>query len=325
MIAPAKIPVTVITGFPGSGKTTLLNRLLADGIKTAVIIHEFGATPIDQDLLNDRYVPLTVLSGGCLNGQIKEAMAPILKNLWIAWNSAEIKPFRRIIIEASGVVSPQSIVETLLGEPWLSNRYQLRQIVAALAVPSARAQLERYPEARAQVAWADRLLLTQADLADTAQLTNLYNYLQVHAPAMPILPAPLCVSETAALINLAPPILRRIPDGTNVAEHNFRSVTLCMEHMPNWHRLQVILLNLFAAYSGELIRIKGVIHLPEYDLPLALHGSAGRLYPLVHLPAHSGQDRLSRMVLVTTCDPEILANTLLDNLARERGLPMPLH
>lgn len=95
--------------------------------------------------------------------------------------------------------------------------------------------------------------------------------------------------------------------------------------MPNRHRLQAILKNLLTTYSGELIRIKGVIHLPEFDLPLALHASAGRLYPLVHLPAHSGQDRFSRMVLVTACDPEILTNTLLDNLARERGLPMPLH
>lgn len=41
----AKIPVIVITGFLGSGKTTLLNRLLADGVKTAVVINEFGATP----------------------------------------------------------------------------------------------------------------------------------------------------------------------------------------------------------------------------------------------------------------------------------------
>jgi G3E family GTPase len=46
-----KIPVIVISGFLGSGKTTLLNSLLNHLPKTAVIINEFGTTPIDQDLL----------------------------------------------------------------------------------------------------------------------------------------------------------------------------------------------------------------------------------------------------------------------------------
>ena len=122
-----KIPVIVITGFLGSGKTTLLNRVLADGVKTAVVINEFGATPIDQDLLQIQDIPMTVLSGGCLCCQIKGALAPTLKNLWMAWNKAETKPFERIIIETSGVASPEPILDTLLRESWLSKRYHLNQ------------------------------------------------------------------------------------------------------------------------------------------------------------------------------------------------------
>lgn len=61
-----RIPTIVVTGFLGSGKTTFLNRLLADRVKTAVIINEYGKTPIDQDLLQAQEMPLAVLSGGCL-------------------------------------------------------------------------------------------------------------------------------------------------------------------------------------------------------------------------------------------------------------------
>ncbi|WP_143735236.1 GTP-binding protein, partial [Methylocaldum sp. 14B] len=42
----ARLPVIVLTGFLGSGKTTLLNRLLHQGPRTAVLINEFGSTPV---------------------------------------------------------------------------------------------------------------------------------------------------------------------------------------------------------------------------------------------------------------------------------------
>jgi G3E family GTPase len=153
MTTPSKIPVIVLTGFLGSGKTTLLNRLLTDGIKTAVIINEFGSTPVDQDLLQDQAISMTVLSGGCLCCQIKGALAPTLKNLWMAWNGAAEKSFDRLIIETSGIASPEPILDTLLREPWIAKRYALRQVVATLAIPSARDQLDRHAEARAQVVW----------------------------------------------------------------------------------------------------------------------------------------------------------------------------
>ena len=43
-MAPAKVPVTIITGFLGAGKTTLVNRILTEqhGKKLAVIENEFG-------------------------------------------------------------------------------------------------------------------------------------------------------------------------------------------------------------------------------------------------------------------------------------------
>ena len=60
----SRLPVLVLTGFLGSGKTSLLNRLLREGPKTAVLINEFGSTPVDQRLIEQQGVPLMTLRDG---------------------------------------------------------------------------------------------------------------------------------------------------------------------------------------------------------------------------------------------------------------------
>lgn len=303
-----------------------VESLLANGVKTAVVINEFGATPIDQDLLQDQDIPLTVLSGGCLCCQIKGALAPTLKNLWMVWNDAATKPFERLIIETSGVASPEPILDTLLREPWLSKCYRLQQIVATLAIPSVIAQLERHAEARAQMAWADLLLLTHADLVDATQHAELIDYLKLQAPATPTLTTTRDLFDTSTLQSKTPPSFRRVPSGQALPEHGFRSVSLYLEHTPSWHQLQATLQTLLLSHADDLIRIKGVIYVPESSAPLVVHGAAGHLYPPIQLPKRTKQGGRSRLVLITISNPEQLANELLIHFGAERSQnPIRMH
>jgi Ni2+-binding GTPase involved in maturation of urease and hydrogenase len=68
------VPVTIITGFLGSGKTTLLNHILNNqqGIKTAVLVNEFGEIGIDNDLIVATGEDLVELNNGCICCTINE-------------------------------------------------------------------------------------------------------------------------------------------------------------------------------------------------------------------------------------------------------------
>jgi len=316
---PTQLPVIVLTGFLGSGKTTLLNRLLATGPSTAVIVNEFGSIPVDQQLIERQGIPLTILAGGCLCCQIKGTLAPTLRNLWMAWKQAEIKPFQRMIIEASGIASPEPILDTLCRDRWLASRYRLEKIIATLAIPSAIAQLDSFAEARAQVAWADALLLTHADLADADRQAALATYLQAIAPATPKHLASHGQCDPQALLAGASPTLRRLPDGKPLPEHGFRNISLHLEQPLPWPRLQAILQDLLNRHPTDLLRIKGVVYLTEQSEPMVIQAAANRLYPPSALPARASDDLRGRLVFIAGSGIETLAEDLAKAFGPDLG------
>lgn len=104
------LPVTVIGGYLGAGKTTLVNHLLrqADGQKLAVLVNEFGALPIDEDLIEAQDDTMISIAGGCVccsyGNDLVQAM--------IELTNLEQKP-DHILIESSGVAMPGAIASSV--------------------------------------------------------------------------------------------------------------------------------------------------------------------------------------------------------------------
>jgi G3E family GTPase len=198
-----RIPVSVITGFLGSGKTTLVKHLLPQPAMadTAVIINEFGEVGLDHLLVEAAKDDTVLLSSGCLCCTVRGDLVDAMRRLFFRRRAGEIPPFKRVVIETTGLADPAPVLHTLMRDPLVSECYRLDGVIATVDAVNGMDQLDRQMESVKQAAVADRLLLTKSDLADPAQIERLKRRLRALNPAAPIFGVRNGEIDAAELLN----------------------------------------------------------------------------------------------------------------------------
>src|SRR5882672_2587321 len=165
------LATTVLTGFLGSGKTTLLRRALVSPAfsDTAVIVNEIGEIAIDHHLVDFVEGNVLELPGGCLCCAVREDLAQTLRALIDRRDAGEVRPFRRIVIETSGLADPAPILFTLGADPMLDARLHLGRVVTVVDAVTGADTLLRFAEASRQAAVADALVISKTDLAPLSE------------------------------------------------------------------------------------------------------------------------------------------------------------
>lgn len=168
------IPITIITGFLGAGKTTVLNALLRDPefADTAVLINEFGEVQVDHDLVTDFSDELIMTTTGCICCTASSDIKQSLYHLWSKAQAGEIGPFKRVLVETTGLMDPAPVVNALLSpsssalnDRVVGQQFALSRVVTLYDAISGARTLDDHPEALKQLALADAVLLTKTDMA----------------------------------------------------------------------------------------------------------------------------------------------------------------
>ena len=288
----APIPVALLTGFLGSGKTTLLSRLLAHPRmgETAVIVNELGEVAVDHHLLRQVDERTVVLGNGCICCSLRADLADELRDLLSRRTRGEIPPFRRVVVETTGLADPAPILATLVGEPVVKNHFVLERVITTVdAMHGLRGE-----ESVRQAVVADRLVVTKTDVAEAGPLLG---ELAALNPLAEVLEVSFGDVEPELLFAGASRDLRELADLPEVSHGAVEAHSFVLDEELDWSAFGVWLTMLLGARGQDILRVKGLLDIGGAG-PVVLNGVQHVVHPPLHLDAWPDDDRRSRLVFI---------------------------
>lgn len=339
----SKVPVTVVTGFLGSGKTTLISQLIrgANGRRLAVVVNEFGTLGVDGEILKGCAIPdcpeenIVELSNGCLCCTVADDFIPTVEKLL----ALDPRP-DHILIETSGLALPKPLLRAF-DWPAIRSRITVDGVIAladAEAVAAGRfapdpdavrAQAEAdgaidhdTPLAEVfedQIACADVVLLTKADLAGEAGLAAARAAIAAEAPrAVPMVPVTDGAVDPRVILGLgaaAEDDLAARPshhDGHDDHEHDdFDSVVIALPEVADLAALAARIEAVARAH--DLLRVKGYVAVAGKPMRGLVQAVGARVRHQFDRPWRADEVRATQLVVIAEhgrLDPAALTAAL---------------
>lgn len=171
------IPVLVVSGYLGAGKTTLVNHLLRSGTgrRTLVLVNDFGAVAVADELVESREADILTLANGCVCCGMRSTL---MESLLAVLDRVELPEL--LVVETSGVADAAAVARHAMFPG-----FRLESVVVVCDAETVRRRArDRLIGATVlrQLAAADLVVLNKVDLVDEAAQWELRAWLAEHAP-----------------------------------------------------------------------------------------------------------------------------------------------
>lgn len=276
--------LTILAGFLGAGKTTWLRhqRHIGAFADCHIIVNEAADQAVDDLLLQDA-ARLSLIAGGCVCCDAGDRLKAVLHQICDAQSKGQGPS--EILLETSGLAEPAAIVAMLAADPILQRHIRLQEVIVLVDAREAPAQIGREPLCQAQIAAADRIILTKIDqmsqplhalrlglaqLAPMAAIAAAVQGVAVDLPALDPKVQPLRWGQARS-----EPIIAHSLDLTDI----------------DWPSLSVWLSALVHQHGENILRIKGIVDTPAGSLLLQ---SVGRTIQ----PPEPRRDPPGRLVVI---------------------------
>jgi len=328
--------VSLISGFLGSGKTTVVNYLLTVPAMsgTLVLVNEFGQIAIDSDLIRRADDTVVEMKNGCVCCSLNDDLGTTLARFVRQRRAGDLPPFRKVLIETTGLANAGPIVRVILEDPLVREDYRLDRVLTTVDSINGSISLNLHAECVEQVAVADRLVVTKTDLlandGDQTRLRDLIARLENLNPMAPILTASRgCVNSQVLLgeiadaesraerewasrqsaiqvpidgrtgIELSSDGRRAIPNHVHRHDHHIRTFCIVRDKPVSLAALNSFWSELAREAGPNLLRVKGLVNIADCpDQPAVVQGVQQIFDDIEWLDEWPSEDRRTRLVLI---------------------------
>jgi G3E family GTPase len=324
-----RIPLVIVTGFLGAGKTTFLNRLIGAGALegAAFLVNEFGEASLDHMLVDAPAGQVVELSNGCICCSVRGDYVDALETV------AARRP-KIAVIETTGLADPGPLLQAGFAHPLLARAYAAPAVIAIADAPGIAANLERFEEARRQIAFADIVAISKSDLFEPQDRAVAFERASVAVRAVNararIVGADASGEQAAALVREALASIGE-PERHGAAAHGhdhhhdhghghehghvhsqrYRSAVIALDRPIPASALEMFLELVASAHAREALRVKGLVAVEGRAGPVLVQGAQGVFAEPRELGQWPGDDagkrRETRVTVITQdMDPQFL-------------------